>query len=50
VKPIGASVVLCIVAVVVFVLAAFGVTFGSFGELDMVALGAAIATAARVVP
>lgn len=43
-------VALVVAAVVVFVLAALGVHFGSFGELDLIASGLALATVATVVP
>lgn len=37
-------------AVIVFVLAALGVTVGGASELDLVAGGLALATAAKVIP
>lgn len=43
------GVLLALVATVVFVLAFLGVTFGKFGELDLVALGLACFAAAHVV-
>lgn len=49
-RAVSVSVLLYIAAVVLFVLAAFGVTLGSLGELDIVALGLAVFAAAHVVP
>jgi hypothetical protein len=40
---------LILVSVVVFVLAAFGVTFGDFGEIDMIALGLGFFAAGHLV-
>lgn len=49
-RAVSVGALLYIVAVVLFVLAAFGVTLGSLGELDIVALGLAVFSAAHVVP
>jgi len=48
-RAVGVGAVLYLVAVVLFVLAAFGVTLGSLGELDIVALGLALFAAGHVV-
>jgi hypothetical protein len=42
------SSLLILIAVVVFVLAAFGVTLGQFGELDLIAFGAAFFAAGHL--
>jgi hypothetical protein len=42
------SPLLIIVSIVLFVLAALGVTLGSFGELDLIALGAACFAAGHI--
>ena len=44
----NASVLFTLAAVVLFALAAFGVTFGSFGELDLVAGGGALFAAGHL--
>ena len=46
----GASIVAYIAAVIVFVLAAFGVEVGSLGELDMLAVGLAAFALGHVLP
>lgn len=47
---VGASVLLTVLAVVLFVLAAVGVTIGSAGELDIIAWGLAVYALGRIVP
>lgn len=49
-RGVSVSVVFYIVAVVVFVLAGFGVHVGSLTELDLVAFGLASFALAHVVP
>ena len=44
----GPSSILTLVAAVIFVLAAFGVDVGDFGEIDMIALGLAFFAAGHV--
>ena len=44
------ALVLYVLAVVLFLLAALGAALGSFGELDLIALGLASFTLAHVVP
>jgi hypothetical protein len=40
---------LILISIIVFVLAAFGVTFGDFGELDLIAAGLAFFAAGHLV-
>jgi len=40
---------LILIAAAIFVLTAFGVTFGDFGELDMIALGLGFLAAGHLV-
>jgi hypothetical protein len=46
----GVSVVLYVVAVVLFVLVGLGVELGAFGRVDLLAFGLAAFAAAHVVP
>jgi hypothetical protein len=47
---VGASVVLAVVSIVLFVLAALGVTIGSAGELDLIAWGLAALVLGSIMP
>jgi hypothetical protein len=44
----GVSALLLLIAIIIFVLAAFGVHIGSLGELDLIALGSAVFAAAHL--
>lgn len=46
--PLAPSRLLILVSAVIFVLAAFGVTFGSLGELDLACLGLAFFAAGHI--
>jgi len=47
---VGAALVAYIAAVLMFLLAAFGVTLGDFGELDLLALGSAAFALGHILP
>lgn len=49
-RAFGASALLLLIAIIIFILAAFGVHFGSVGELDSIALGSAFFAAAHLLP
>lgn len=47
-RPLGLSVLLYIAAIILFILAALGVTIGGAGELDLIAFGLALFAAGHI--